>query len=189
VFAEARIALTAAGTAGGIRHGHAILGRRHLSDTDDMPAPYHWRFTPIRGGPALYRRVVAVALCAAFLLATAAPAEAFRAHLNAPTHHPKAGKAWRIKVTARTRSGRAVRAKATYKFIYNGQVVATRYPSPRNKKCPNRGERHKPWRFKGSYRDTICWPRRSVGIRLKFRVVVKAQHHKHHLDYKVRVKR
>lgn len=136
----------------------------------------------------MHRRVLAVVLCATFLLAGVAPAEAFVAHLRAPTHHPKAGKAWRIKVTARTRSGRAIHAKASYKFIYNGQVVATRYPSPHNKRCPNRGERQKPWGFRGSYRDTVCWPRRSVGVRLKFRVVVKAQHHKKHLDYKVRVK-
>ena len=136
----------------------------------------------------MHRRVLAVALCATFLLASAAPAEAFVAHLKAPSHHPKAGKPWRIKVTARTRSGRAIHAKASYKFLFHGQAVATRYPSPHNKGCPNRGERHKPWSFKGSYRDTICWPKRSVGIRLKFRVLVKAQHHKKHLDYKVRVK-
>jgi hypothetical protein len=122
------------------------------------------------------------------LLVTAVPADAFVAHLKAGTHHPHVNKPWRIKVTARTRSGRALRAKATYKFVYQGQVVATRYPSPHNTTCPNSGERDKPWRFKGSYRDTICWPKRSVGIRLKFRVVVKAQHHKKHLDYRVRVR-
>jgi hypothetical protein len=138
--------------------------------------------------PPLRRRALALALCTALLVASAAPAEAFVAHLRAPTHHPKAGKAWRIKVTARTRSGRALRAKASYKFLYHGQVVATRYPSPNNRRCPNSGERHKPWRFKGSYRDTICWPRRSVGVRLKFRVVIRAQNHKQHVDYKVRVK-
>jgi hypothetical protein len=135
------------------------------------------------------RRAVVIALCAALLLITAAPADAFVAHLKAPTHHPKANKPWRIKVTARTRSGKPLRAKASYRFLYHGQVVATRYPSPHNKACPNRGERHKPWRFKGSYRDTICWPKRSVGIRLTFRVVVKVHHHKQNLDYKVRVKK
>ena len=136
------------------------------------------------------RRAPVVALCAALLLITALPAqaEAFRAHLRAPNHHPHVNKPWRIKVTARSRSGRAIHAKASYKFLYHGQVVATRYPSPHNRGCPNRGERHRPWRFKGSYRDTICWPKRSVGIRLKFRVVVKAHHHKKHLDYRVRVR-
>jgi hypothetical protein len=136
----------------------------------------------------LRRPALAVALCAASLLVTAAPAEAFVLHLKAPTHHPKAGKPWRIKVSAKTRSGRPVRAKATYKFLFQGRVVATRYPSPRNRRCPNRGERHRPWRFKGSYRDTICWPRRSIGVRLKFRVVVKARHRKKHVDYRVRVR-
>jgi hypothetical protein len=137
----------------------------------------------------LRRRAIVAALCAALLLITAAPANAFVAHLHAPSHHPKVNKPWRIKVTARSRSGKALHAKASYKFVYHGQVVATRYPSPHNTSCPNRGERHKPWRFKGSYKDTICWPKRSVGIRLKFRVVVKAHHHKKNLDYKVRVKK
>jgi hypothetical protein len=136
----------------------------------------------------LRRCAVVAALCAALFLTTAVPAEAFVAHLRAPTHHPHVNKPWRIKVTARTRSGRAIHAKASYKFVFHGRVVRTRYPSPHNHGCPNRGERHKPWRFKGSYKDTICWPRRSVGIPLKFRVVVKAGHHKKNLDYRVRVK-
>jgi len=135
------------------------------------------------------RRALVLALSTALLLVAAAPAEAFVAHLRAPTHHPRAGNEWRIKVTARTRSGRGVHAKATYKFIYHGQVVATRYPSPRNRGCPNRDERHRPYSFTGSYKDTICWPKRSVGFRLKFRVLLKAGHHKKHLDYWVRVKR
>ena len=135
------------------------------------------------------RSAVVAAVCAVLLLITTSSAEAFVAHLKAPTHRPHVNKPWRIKVTARTRSGRSLHAKAFYKFVYHGQAVATRYPSPHNKTCPNRGERHRPWRFKGSYRDTICWPKRSVGIRLKFRVVVKAQHHKKNLDYKVRVRK
>jgi hypothetical protein len=137
----------------------------------------------------LRRRSLVAALCAGLLLITAVSAEAFVAHLRAPSHHPKVNKPWRIKVTARTRSGRALRGKATYKFLYHGHVVATRYPSPHNRTCPNRGERHHPWRFKGSYRDTICWPKRSAGIPLTFRVVVKVGHHRRHVDYKVRVRR
>ena len=136
----------------------------------------------------MLRRTIVVALSAALLLTAAASAEAFVSHLRAPTHHPKVNKPWRIKVTARTRSGRALHAKATYKFLFHGNVVRTRYPSPHNRGCPNRGERHKPWRFKGSYKDTICWPRRSVGIPLKFRVLVKVHHKKKHVDYRVRVK-
>jgi hypothetical protein len=145
-------------------------------------------FSATKEVPLLRRCALPVALCAALLVITTAPAGAFVAHLKAPTHHPKAGKPWRIKVSARKRSGKPVRAKATYKFIYKGQVVATRYPSPHNRGCPNTGERHKPWRFKGSYRDTVCWPKRSVGIRLKFRVLIKTKHQKKHVDYKVRVK-
>jgi hypothetical protein len=136
------------------------------------------------------RRPLAVALCAALLSIIALPsqADAFSAHLRTPGHHPKVNQPWRIKVTARSRSGKALHAKATYKFLFHGHVVRTRYPSPHNKGCPNTGERHNPWRFKGSYRDTICWPKRSVGVPLKFRVVVRAHHKTKHLDYRVRVK-
>src|SRR5690606_27209038 len=117
------------------------------------------------------------------------------ARLSAPTHTPKANKRWPITVTARTNSGKPLRAKATYQFLYNGQVVATRYPSPRanpNSKCSKQGTcRHSPYRFKGRMRDrTITWPRRAAGMRLTFRVVVVAKGRgKVNLDYAVRVRR
>jgi hypothetical protein len=122
-----------------------------------------------------------VVLAAAFLV-PAAPAAAAPcvAKLSAPGHHPKAGALWPITVTCRTRSGKAVRATATYQFVYNGQVVATRYPSPNadpNSKCSKEGTcRHSPYPFKGRMRDgTFSWPRRAVGFPLTLRVVVRVK--------------
>lgn len=107
--------------------------------------------------------VAAIALAAA--PATAAP---FDVKLHAPNHHPKAGaKNWRITVTARTASGKPLRATAVYHFLYNGTVVATRYPNPGKGRRPAR-----PYPFRGRYSDTILWPKRAAGYRLTFRVAV-----------------
>jgi hypothetical protein len=141
--------------------------------------------------PALF------AVLAAAILVPTAPAAAAPcvAHLSAPTHHPKAGKLWPITVTCRTRSGKAVRATATYQFVYNGQVVATRYPSPNanpNSKCSKAGTcRHSPYPFRGRLHDgTFTWPRRAVGIPLKLRVLLRvAGKGSMHLDYAVKVHR
>jgi hypothetical protein len=146
------------------------------------------------------RRPLTVALVAALvLLAFAGPAWAastpFAASLKAPTHRPKVNRAWPITVTVRSHSGKALRATATYQFVFNGQVVATRYPSPNSdpkSKCSREGTcRKSPWSFKGRMRDsTVTWPARSVGIALKFRVVVKVKGlGTRNLDYSVRVRR
>lgn len=120
--------------------------------------------------------------------AGAAGAAGFVAHLNAPNHHPKAGKLWYITVSARTSSGKPLRAVAWYEYYYNGQKVATRNPSPRNPNDESGGPR--PYPFKGSYRDGILWPKRSVGIPLTFRVVVKVKGlGTRKLDWKVVVRR
>jgi hypothetical protein len=136
-------------------------------------------------------------LAAVALLATASTASAatFRATLRAPGHHPKANKRWPITVTARTPSGKALRATATYQFVYGGQVVATRYPSPRanpRSKCSRAGTcRHSPWPFRGRFRDkTFTWPSRAAGIALTFRVVVSVRGRgSKRLDYAVRVRK
>lgn len=139
-----------------------------------------------------------MAALAVALLAPAAPAAAAPcpvAHLSAPTHHPTAGKRWPITVTCRTRSGKGIRATATYQFVYNGQVVATRYPSPNadpNSKCSKAGTcRHSPYPFKGRMHDgTFTWPRRAVGIPLTLRVVVRVKDKGSvNLDYAVKVHR
>jgi hypothetical protein len=135
----------------------------------------------------LRRRFLAIAVLVAALLIPAASAQAFAAKLKAPTHHPKAGKPWVIHVSARRGNGRPVHASSYYQFVFNGQVVATRYPSPNN---PHRGHRHKPWKFRGSYRDLIVWPKRSIGQPLVFRVVVHERHGgTKRLNYRVTVRR
>jgi hypothetical protein len=134
---------------------------------------------------------------AVILIPTSAPAASAPcvAHLSAPTHHPKAGKLWPITVTCRTRSGKAVRATATYQFVYNGQVVATRYPSPNanpNSACSKAGTcRHSPYPFRGRLHDgTFSWPRRAVGFPLTLRVVVRvAGKGAVNLNYAVKVHR
>ncbi len=141
-------------------------------------------------------RLIAL-LVAAAVLVPAAPSSAasFVARLQAPTHHPRAGKLWPITITARTRSGRALRATATYQFLFEGRVRATRYPSPRadpRSRCSKAGTcRHSPWPFRGTMRDrTFTWPARARGIPLTFRVVVAVRGRgRVNLDYAVRVRR
>lgn len=143
----------------------------------------------------MHGRVIAVIVAALLVPAASAQAAPFAAKLKAPTHNPKAGALWPITVTARTSSGKALRASATYQFVYNGSVVATRYPSPKapaNSKCSKEGTcRKSPYPFTGRLHDpTFQWPARAVGIDLTFRVVVSVKGKGHvNLDYKVRVHR
>ncbi len=131
------------------------------------------------------RRLVIITVLAAGMLIPAS-AQAFVAKLKAPGHHPRAGQPWVIHVYARRDNGRPLHASAYYQFLFNGQVVATRYPTPNN---PHRGHRQKPWKFRGSYRDLIFWPKAAVGNPLVFRVVVHARHAgTKHVDYKVTVR-
>jgi hypothetical protein len=142
------------------------------------------------------RRLLAAAALTA--LAAAGPASAasppFKATLTAPTHSPKANALWKITVTARSSSGKALRATADYQFLLHGQVVARSHPSPNadpRSACAKAGNcRHGPWSFRGRYRDTLIWPARSAGIDLTFRVVVKVKGlGTRNLDYSVRVRR
>ena len=145
------------------------------------------------------RRPFAAALLTALaLLALAGHATAatpFVATLKATTHNPKADAAWPITVTVRSHSGKSLRATAIYQFVYNGQVVATRYPSPKadlHSKCNKEGTcRHSAYPFTWRLRDpTVTWPARSAGIALKFRVVIKVKGlGTRNLDYSVRVRR
>jgi hypothetical protein len=141
------------------------------------------------------RRLLLTCIVGAFLVpGAAAQAAPCHATLKAPGHHPKAGVLWPVTVTCR-RGGRAVRATATYQFVYNGQVVATRYPSPKadpNSKCTRAGTcRHSPYPFKGRFRDgTFTWPRRAVGFPLTLRVVIRVRGGgKVNLNYAVKVHR
>jgi hypothetical protein len=146
--------------------------------------------------PIPWKRALAAGIAALGLLvpASSADASSFVARLKASGHHPKAGKRWPIRVSARTRSGRAIRATAYYQFLYGGQVVSTQYPNPRSRPgvCPGgSGCRRSPYPFRGSFRDpTIVWPRRAVGYSLTFRVVVKSKGRgTRKLNYSVRVRR
>ena len=147
----------------------------------------------IRLRPAILPAVLAGAFLVPAAPAAAAPCPS--AHLSAPTHHPKAGARWPVTVTCRTRSGKGIRATATYQFVYNGQVVATRYPSPKadpKSACSKAGTcRRSPYPFTGRMRDaTFTWPRRAVGIPLKLRVVLRVRGKgSMHLDYAVKVHR
>jgi len=149
-----------------------------------MALAVSWKRTLVAGAAALGLLVPASSADAASLVA----------RLKASGHHPKAGKRWPIRVSASTRSGRPVRARAYYQFLYSGQVVSTQYPNPRSRpgRCPGgRGCRRSPYPFRGSFRDpTIVWPRRAVGYRLTFRVVVKSRGRgTRKLNYAVRVRR
>ena len=146
--------------------------------------------------PRAYPALLAAFAVLIFLPSGAAGAAApCVAKLKAPGHRPKANRLWPVTVTCLTTSGKPVRATATYKFIYNGQVVATRYPSPKaNPKspCSRAGTcRHSPYPFKGRMRDgTFIWPRRSVGFPLTLRVVVAVKGKGSiNLDYKVKVRK
>jgi hypothetical protein len=136
----------------------------------------------------LRRRLVLIAVVAAALLIPAAVAQAFTAKLRAPGHHPHAGEPWRIKVSAHRRNGNPMRASAYYQFLFQGQVVKTcaARPHARNhRKCPH----GHPYRFRGSYRDKLIFPKKSIGIPLTFRVVVHGRHAgTKKLNYKVKVR-
>jgi hypothetical protein len=140
-------------------------------------------------------RATAGLIAALLVLPSGAQAAPFVARLQAPTHHPKANSFWPITVTARSNSGAPLRATATYQFVFNGSVVATRYPSPHadpKSKCSKAGTcRKTPYPFRGRLRDgTFTWPARAVGVDLTFRVVVVVKGKgRVNLDYAVRVHR
>ena len=145
-----------------------------------------------RAYPALLAAVAGLIFLSSGAAAQTAPCVA---KLSAPGHHPKANRLWPVTVTCMTSSGKPVRATATYQFIYNGQVVATRYPSPHadpKSPCSRAGTcRHSPYPFTGRMRDaTFIWPRRSVGFPLTLRVVVRVQGKGSvNLDYAVKVRK
>jgi hypothetical protein len=129
------------------------------------------------------RLVLLTALCAAAALpATAGAACSWSARLSAPTHKPKAGKRWPVKVTT---SLREVRTSAYYQFVFGNRVVAKREINPKSS-APGKTR----FRFRGGFRDpTVTWPRRSVGIPLTFRVVLRNRCGTKKLDYKVVVQK
>lgn len=135
-------------------------------------------------------RLIAIGLTTLALTfggATSAEASNFVLKMHAPNHSPKAGKLWYITVSARSRSGQGLRGAAWYQFLYAGQVVSTQYPNPH---APKNGPPGKhPWHFRGSYRDGLLFPKRSVGIPLTLRVLVRVGRTTKHVDWKIKVHR
>ena len=130
--------------------------------------------------------VAAAVASAALAAAPAADAASWVLRLKTPRTQPRVNHGWKITVSAHTRSGRPLRARAYYQFLYQGQVVSVQYPSPG--KPP--GTAHKPYRFRGSYSDKLKFPARSRGIPLTLRVVVKADRRStQHRDKRIRVRR
>lgn len=125
--------------------------------------------------PRLVRALPAAVLLGATVLvpATATGSGTLVARLHAPTHHPKANRAWPIRITAATPAGAPVRAEVRYQYLFNGKVVA----------------RRSHYRFRGTFRDTITWPPTAVGYRLTFRAVVTSAIGARNLDYWVEVRR
>jgi hypothetical protein len=98
----------------------------------------------------------------------AAPrAPAFRVSLAAPTHHPRVGPKWWYVVRATDLHGRPLQARLTAQVV---DPLGTSHPTTvgtSNRKLVN-------YPFKGRYRDFAQWPAAARGIRLTFRVIVKA---------------
>ncbi|MFN8218411.1 MAG: hypothetical protein U0R71_17615 [Solirubrobacterales bacterium] len=115
------------------------------------------------------RLLIAATAIALLIPAATAAAAGFVVHLRAPSHHPKVGRDWKITVTAKRKGTHApVHGAAFYEFLYGGSVVSTQYPAPHG------GPAKKPYHFYGRYSDTLTFPKRSVGVPLTFRVVVRA---------------
>ena len=132
-------------------------------------------------------RRAAILLALALATAAALPASAsaactWSAKLRAPTHKPKAGAHWPIRVT--TSLGK-VRTSARYEFVFRGRVVAKRHINPKSD-APGK----KLFHFRGSFRDpTVTWPRKSAGIPLTFRVVLRNKCGMKRLNYSVVVQK
>ena len=145
-----------------------------------------------------HRRLFAVIGVAVGMLVFAASAYAWKATLIAPTHTPKVGAPWPIKVGAH-QNGRKLHASAYYEFIYQGKVVKICKPLPNQpggqqctKNYPNVSQVNigaYRYKFHGGFRDTVVWPHDSLlaagGI--TFRVVIHKRHGStKHVDYFVK---
>jgi hypothetical protein len=126
---------------------------------------------------------VAVVALAAFTGTAAGPAVAARGHAScgyratffAPGHHPRANKNWVVRVSVRPRN---LRTKMHYEFYFSGRRVATRYVLNR-----------KNYSFVNHMSDAVVWPKRSIGIPLVFRIVLRNRCGTKNWDYAVKVRR
>lgn len=93
------------------------------------------------------------------------------------THRPKEKRNWWVTVTA-SYGGKAVRARAFYQFLFQGQLVNTQYVNG-----------HRNFTFVGHYRDNLNFPPNAVGYPLTVRVLVSAHGRTVYLPYAVQVTR
>jgi hypothetical protein len=138
-------------------------------------------------------KAILLTVAAALVLVTGASASTasykdgpLTATFTAGTHHPSCKQKWPVSVTA-SLDGKPAHATAFYQFMYNGQVVAKRYPyaaTPRNRQ-------NRIWHFFGHFTDNTFGPfgALSVGQPLTVRAVVQAGRYTAYPSYSVTVVR
>jgi hypothetical protein len=112
---------------------------------------------------------------------TAGAAPAFRATFTAPTHTPRANVKWPYSVRATDLRGKAIRATVTTEIV---DPIGTVHPVEFG--CCKRYVKNHP--FTGVFRDYVKFPAESQGIRLTFRVTVKARGGARPLKYWIQVR-
>jgi hypothetical protein len=113
--------------------------------------------------------------------ASAHASTAWYARMTVATHTPRVNQKVPVRIVVRTRSGRGLSGTVQYHFLYGGQVVGTR-------SCHDTGS--VPCHFKnGTYRDTLKFPARAVGIRVTFQAVVKTKLGTQKRNYWIKVRR
>jgi hypothetical protein len=133
----------------------------------------------------MIRRLTALTIAGSLLVAgtslaspTAGPAVKWTAKLTAPGHNPKARKRWPVKIVVKTAGGKAISGTVQYNFLFNGTVVQVR-------SCLDHG--NTPCRFKGTYKDVLHFPRKSIGYPLTLRFIVKTRFGTKNIDYAIKV--
>jgi hypothetical protein len=109
---------------------------------------------------------------------TATSSVRWSAKLTAPGHNPKARKRWPVKIVVKTAGGKPISGTVQYNFLFNGTVVQVR-------SCLDHG--NTPCKFKGTYRDVLHFPMRSVGYQLTLRFIVKTRFGTKNIDYPIKV--
>jgi hypothetical protein len=108
----------------------------------------------------------------------ASPSVSWSAKLTAPGHNPQARKRWPVKIVVKTAGGKAVSGTVQYNFLFNGSVVQVR-------SCLDHG--NTPCKFRGTYRDVLHFPMKSVGYPLTLRFIVKTRFGTKNIDYAIKV--
>jgi hypothetical protein len=133
----------------------------------------------------MIRRLTALVIAGSLVFAgaslaspTAAPAVKWSAKLTAPGHTPKARKRWPVKIVVKTAGGKPISGTVQYNFLFGGQVVQVR-------SCLDHG--NTPCKFRGTYRDVLHFPARSIGYNLTLRFIVKTRFGTKNIDYAIKV--